>query len=341
MPLAAPDASRRLRLAFVGCGAIARWHLAAITAAAARTDVTVAVDTEPDRAAALAAEAGAEAFSSWEAAVHGAAFDAVLLMVPHHRHEELALAAVASDKHVLLEKPLAATVEGAERILAAARDSHRVFMVAENAHFWPEVRRVAELLHDGAVGELVTARAWHCAPPMPEFHGPGAWRLAVDSAGGGVAIDAGSHWLRPLRLWCGELAEVVAVTARPYAAMEGESLCRALCRFDSGVVASFDAILSPGPVAPVPLFQVTGTAGELVVDGTGRVKLYDGTDQRGTVVADGGGYLRSYEHQIAAFEAAVLDGAPPPVGPEYALGELRGALAMYRSAASRRWEPVW
>jgi len=155
-----------------------------------------------------------------------------------------------------------------------------------------------------------------------------------------VVIDAGSHWLRPLRMWLGELVELVAITAQPYAAMEGESMCRALCHFDSGVVASFDAIVSPGPVAPLPLFQVTGSRGEIVIDVLGRVKLYDGSDPRGTLVGQGG-YLQSYEGQIAGFEAAVLDGVAAPASAEDSLGELRGALAMYRSAASGRWEPVW
>ena len=235
---------------------------------------------------------------------------------------------------------MAPTLDACDRILAAARQSGTVFLVAENAQYWPEVVRTKALIDDGTVGEVITARAWHCAPPMDQFAGPGNWRFSVAEAGGGVAIDAGSHWLRPLRMWLGELVEVVAATGRPYAAMEGESMCRALCRFDSGVVASFDAVLSPGPVAPLPLFQVTGSRGELVVDVLGRVKLYDGSDPRGVVVGQGG-YLQSYEHQIAAFEAAVLDGVAPVAGAEFSLGELRGALAMYRSAASGRWEAVW
>ena len=108
-------------------------------------------------------------------------------------------------------------------------------------------------------------------------------------------------------------------------------MCRALCRFDSGVVASFDAFLVPGAVANVPLFQLTGTVGEITIDGLGRVRLFDGTDLQGTVVGQGN-YLQSYEGEMADFEAAVLDGRPPAAPAEYALGELRGALAMYRSA---------
>jgi predicted dehydrogenase len=122
--------------------------------------------------------------------------------------------------------------------------------------------------------------------------------------------------------------------------MEAESLCRALCRFDSGVVASFDVLLAPGPVAPLPLFEVIGNRGEIVIDGLGRVKLYDGTDPRGTVMYQGS-YLLGYEGQIEAFERAVLDGVTAPASAEYSLGELRAALAMYRSAASGRWEQVW
>lgn len=335
-----PDAGRRLRLALVGCGAIAEWHLAALRAAAPRTDVTAVVDVDPDRAGAMAKETGAQPFASLDDALHTGTFEAALIMVPHHLHEELAVAALNSGAHVLLEKPMAPTLEACDRILAAARRAATVFWVAENAQHWPEVVLARDLIDEGAVGDVITARAWHCSAPMAEFHGAGNWRFSVADAGGGVAIDAGSHWLRPLRMWLGELVEVVAVTGRPFEAMEGESLVRSLCRFDSGVVASFDAVLSPGPTAPLPLFQITGSRGEIVIDVLGRVKVYDGTDFGGTVVGQGG-YMQSYERQMAQFEAAVLDDAGSTVGAQYALGELRGALAMYRSARSGRWESVW
>ncbi|HUY23382.1 MAG TPA: Gfo/Idh/MocA family oxidoreductase [Acidimicrobiales bacterium] len=335
-----PDAGRRLRLAFVGCGAIAPWHLTALRAGAPRTDVTAAVDVDVERARVMAKQTGAEAFGSLEDALDADAFDAALIMVPHRLHEGLAVAALDAGRHVLLEKPMAPTVEACDRILAAARRSPAVFLVAENAQYWPEVVLTKGLVDEGAVGEVITARAWHCAPPMAEFAGPGNWRFSVADAGGGVALDVGSHWMRPLRMWLGELSEVVAATARPFEAMEGESMCRALCRFESGVVASFDVVLSPGPTAPLPLFQVTGSRGELVIDVLGRVKHYDGSDPGGTVVGQGG-YLQSYERQMAAFEAAVLDGVPAPAGAEHSLGEVRAALAMVRSAASGRWEPVW
>jgi predicted dehydrogenase len=328
-----------LRVAIVGCGAIAEWHWNALRAAATRTRVTACVDPDAARAEALATKTGARPFRSLADALAAGVADAVAIMVPHHLHEPLALEAFAARRHVLLEKPLAPEPAACARILAVARAAGTVFMVAENAQYWPGAMRARELVAAGAIGTLVTARAWCCMPFMPQFYAKDAWRFSLAAAGGGVAIDAGSHFLRPLRMWCGELVDVVAVTGRLQAAMEGESLCRALCRFESGVVASFDALLAVAGGASVPRFQITGTAGEIVIDAT-HVRLFGASGGAGTVEGESA-YLGGYEGEWRDFESAVLDGTPLAASAEYSLGELRAALAMYRSAASGRWERVF
>src|SRR5258705_5428779 len=130
-----------LRLAVVGCGAIADWHVAAIEAAAPRIRVTACVDPSAERAAALAARTGGTPFPSLASALDAGVADAVAIMVPHHLHEALALEAFRARRHVLLEKPMATTLEASARILAAARQAGTVFMLAENAQYWPGVVR--------------------------------------------------------------------------------------------------------------------------------------------------------------------------------------------------------
>lgn len=333
---------RTLDLAVVGCGAISHWHLDAIQRAALPVRVTAAIDPDVANAATIAERTGGRAFSSLTDALAVGGFSAALIAVPHHLHEPVATEALHAGLHVLLEKPIATTVEACNRILGTARDAGTVLMIAENAQYWPEVQTVRRLLADGAIGEVITARSTTFFPALGDFYGGDRpWRFDRQAAGGGVAVDTGSHWLRPLRVWLGEIDEVVATLGYPHPEMEGESLCRALLRFDSGVVASFDAMLSTGAIAPQPLFTVTGSGGEITVEGSGWVKLYDGGDWKGAKIGERGGYLTSYEGEWADFVSAVLDGTPPAVPPEYALGELRAALAMYRSAESRRWERVW
>jgi UDP-N-acetyl-2-amino-2-deoxyglucuronate dehydrogenase len=336
--------SETLKLALVGCGAISEWHRMAIEHVP-EIAITAAVDPDLARAKATAEATGAQAFSSLEAALEHGDLDACDLMLPHHLHESVAIAALESGKHVILEKPMASTPEACDRILAAAKRAPGVFMLAENAQYWPEVLIAKQLIDDGAIGDVITARAQLIFPPMPAYYGERdgqpSWRLDKREAGGGVSIDTGSHYLRPLRIWLGEIDEVVASMARPYEAMQGESLVRSLLRFRSGLVASFDLLLSQAPIAPQDMFRITGSDGEIVIGL--KVMLYNRENPRGVAVAEETpqGYMLSYRGQFADFANAALRGQPLAAPPEDSLGELYTALALERSAASGRWEKVW
>jgi predicted dehydrogenase len=341
-----PVETNKLKLAFVGCGAISQMHWLGIQQGAPQIQVTAAVDTDPEKAEAMAQKTGATAFSSLEAALRHGDFEAVDLMLPHDLHESAALEAFAAGKHVLLEKPMAPTLDACDRILEAARRAEKhhgaVFMVAENAQYWPEVVTARELIENGAIGAVVTARASIFFPPLESYYGGDQpWRFDREVAGGGIAVDTGSHWIRPLRMWLGEIDEVVAGLDHPFQRMQGESLARALFRFRSGQLASFDALLTEAPVAPEVLFRITGERGEITIGGSGRAVVYDAESRKGRPVGEPGGYLASYAGEFADFARAVREGAPLAAGPEASLGELRTALAMYRSAESKRWEKVW
>ena len=333
-----------LKLAFVGCGAIASYHLNGIREKCGNVRVTAAVDPDAAKAERLAADTGAEAFTSLEAALAVGDFDAVDIMVPHDLHEPLAIEALRAGKHLLLEKPMATTLDACDRILATAKEAGTVFMVAENAQYWPEVVLAQEVLDSGEIGEVTTARASFVAQMDSQWYsGAQPWRYDQKRRGGGVVIDGGSHWIRPLRMWLGEIDSVVAVSGRPWKTVEAETLVRALCRFESGLCASFDALEITGAMAPEQWWKVSGTEGELVIDGVfnGGLRVYSPSSPDGRLVAEPQGWGKSFGPEIADFASAVLHGKPLEAGPEDSLAELRTALAMYRSAESGQWEKVW
>ncbi len=175
------------------------------------------------------------------------------------------------------------------------------------------------------------------------FQGDRPWRLERGRTGGGITIDGGSHWIRPLRMWMGEIDEVIAVLDYPSERMEGESLARALFRFTSGKVAGFDALAMDSPVGPDDWFHVVGTKGEMVIGSgfDGPLMLYDEAHREGMRIENTMGYFTSFGPELEDFASAALDGTPPAAGPEQSLGELRTALAIYRSAETRQWEKVW
>ncbi len=336
--------AQTLTIALVGCGGIAQAHWRGIQAHVPQLRVTAVVDTDAERAAAMAEQTGGQPFTSLEAALAQGDFAAVDIMLPHHQHEAAAVQAFAAGKHVVLEKPMAPTLDACARILAAAQQAGTVFMVAEQAQYWPDACKVQELIQAGAIGEIITARAYFGNAFGKPSAGPRPWRYDLALAGGGITIDGGAHWLRPLRMWLGEVDEVVAVVGHPLAEMEGESMARALLRFQSGTVAVFDTLYAGAVMGPSEEFRITGTAGELLIEkgNQGRLLLFDQAHPAGEVIlTKGDGRNDSFGYELADFTSAVLTGTPLTAGPEYSLGELRTALAIYRSAESRQWEKVW
>ena len=262
-----------LRTAIVGCGAIAHWHLDAIDRAGVPITVTAAID--PDAEHARSASPTAPARAAYRVARRRARRPAAstprssrcrTISTSRSRSRRSAPACTCCSRSRSRRRSTRATASSPRRGAAGT-----VFMVAENAQYWPEVLTVRDLIADGAIGEVVTARAATFFPALGDFYGGDRpWRFDRAAAGGGVVIDTGSHWLRPLRMWLGEVDEVVAALGHPHPGMEGESLCRALLRFESGTVATFDAMLTTGGdrdrsrCSPSPARR-----GELTVEGSG------------------------------------------------------------------------
>lgn len=130
----------RLRVALIGCG-FQGHHLAAALTDSERCELAVCCDTDAARAEALASALphAPRVVDDWEAAIHDPAVDAVVVATTTHTHLELALATTAAGRHLLLEKPMAATVADCLAIERAAAEHGVVLMVGYKFRFAPAV----------------------------------------------------------------------------------------------------------------------------------------------------------------------------------------------------------
>jgi predicted dehydrogenase len=122
----------------------------------------------------------------------------VEILVPHHLHFQITSDAFQSGKHVSLQKPMAVSVEEADRMIEAAKQSGKVFKVFENFIFYPPVMKAKALIDAGEIGDLLTIRIKSNAGYSPNaWNIPDqtqAWRFDEKACGGGpLVFDDGHH----------------------------------------------------------------------------------------------------------------------------------------------------
>ena len=161
---------------------------------------------DANRGAAFTAERGGERnFTSLDELAAAADVDAVYIGSPNALHYEQALACIAGGKHVIVEKPLAMTLEQADEMIAECKAHGVNLMYAEELCFAPKYERVRDLVERGAVGKVYMLK-------QAEKHsGPhSAWFYKEECAGGGVMMDMGCHALAWFR-WMTGNAKVKSV----------------------------------------------------------------------------------------------------------------------------------
>jgi len=314
-----------LGLCLLGCGYIAQRHAQA--ARSLRPEVALSfASRDPGRAEAYRrAFRGVAAFPDYEAAVRDPRVHAVLICTPHHLHAAHAALAFRHGKHVLVEKPIASSLEDADAMIAGARGAGMILMVAENFWFMPAMVAARRLIQEGRLGAVsqiqLVARGYRVPSP---------WRCRRAEAGGGALIDGGIHYVNLLRQCGGEVAEVYALRPpQTIAEMEGEDSVCLLVRLRSGAVGVLvNSIGTPG-TARTQCASVSGTEGTLLIENRGRFLLLRARRGRRFLV-----FLRDrrgHGAMLREFVATIREGRRPQMAGEEGRTDLAVVLAAYRS----------
>ena len=315
-------------LLLIGCGSIARRH----AAAARRLRIPlIFASRDVERARGYARTfGGVAAYGDYAEALADPRAAGAVVCTPHDRHLGDARDAFAAGKHVLIEKPLARTLDEGDEIIAAAEAAGRVLMVAEQFHFMPAFRRVKSVIDSGRLGAL---RELHLIA-----RGLGArngWRLCSESVGGGALIDGGIHYVHNLRWWGGEVRRVTALRPpQTMVGMEGEDAITLLAELESGALGLVSNSVGAPGLLRLQWSTVTGTRGSCLADNRGRFVLVRG---------EGGMRLhvfrrdvRGYEAMLRAFGHAMTHGIAVEMDGAAGRADLAIVLSAYRSIAERR-----
>lgn len=367
------------RIAFVGCGGVAD-HYLNVYRDLEWVEVVTCIDAVPERARQAAEKlstgAHAKRVPQWTtefADALGSDVDTVIINTPNHLHREHAVAALAANKNVLLQKPVAATLVDAEAILDAAQRAarrgsisglylsyfdqplmHDLRDMISSGWFGDIAHLYARLMHRGGLVLSRQIRAEH-RNDQPN------WRASAAQTGGGCFIQLAVHYTH-LFAWMmdASVVRVTAVTKNLHCPnVEGEDIACAILEFDNGALATLDmAWCTAGEQ-----LALHGTRGTIEYIGNqtlmldsdagsfaGRIINYTGasvssvphapgasvTQQIMTVHAPRLDDLRNPHNQQRVFLEAVRANRPAAVSIASGVEDMRVVAAVYESAKAGR-----
>lgn len=239
-----------VRVAVVGAGSMGKNH-ARVLQSLPGAELVAVVDSDLATARGVSHLHGGKAHTALADAL-ASRVDAAIVAVPTQHHYETTKTLLAAGVHVLVEKPIAATVDEARSLGEIARREKRVLAVGHVERFNPAIQLLARKLAEGALGRVLEVRARRVGPFPARIRDVG------------VALDLGTHDLDVMRFVVGaDIARVYAETKRAIHTSR-EDLVSALLRFDNDVVGVLEVNwLTPTKVREL---TVTGERGMFHVD---------------------------------------------------------------------------
>ena len=333
-----------VRFGIIGCGDVAADTCLSISHCA-DASVAMLMDHQPSALRDLADMYDVPTTTNLDDVLRNPELNAVYVATPHDLHRSIGVQAAQAGKHVLMEKPIATTLEDADALIAACRESNVRLGVAFYAQTDTSLAYARDIVRAGLVGDIISVRLAALAQKPASYWTSGYsqrvttdWRTVKARSGGGVTIMNIIHDINTL-LWVTGL-----VPARVYAEMdtlstsvEVEDTVGAVIRFTNGAIgtAHGGSALPGGAHKDARGPRVFGTKGQLILGP--KVYAYLGQALEGGQ-SDTWQELRVADPQggrdamVDGFVQAVLSDAEPPVTGEAARKALELVLAIYQSA---------
>ena len=225
------------KIALLGAGFIADIHLESYHRFVPEAEVVSIYSRTEKRARSLAKKYGIrEVHDSMEEAINEPGCDIVDICLPNFLHHKDVMLAAAAGKHVIVEKPLAMTLEEADEMIAACKARNLKLMYAEELCFAPKYERVRKLVEEGAVGKIFHLRQ------CEKHSGPHSdWFYDVNQSGGGAFMDMGCHALAWFRWILGGNPKPLNVSAAMQTILhkgrtQGEDNSVVIVEFEGGAI---------------------------------------------------------------------------------------------------------
>jgi predicted dehydrogenase len=331
-----------LRAGIIGCGGIAERRHGPVLQSLKGVQLAALADVSPERLALLGERhnvAPEDHYTDYEKMLDDAELDIVHVCTPHDLHEAQATAAMEAGAHVLLEKPIATTVDEAQRIEAVAAHTGRKLTVSHNQLLSAAHLATMAPIAGGDVGEVFLVRSEGFGAAHVTGRGANQdWRTQTVAGGGGPLIDNGYHQVyKAVDYIRSPIRKAYAHIGRHVQSIEVEDTALVLFEHASGATTSIQVGWC-APAGSVRVEEIFGTHGQLRIGGEHPVRLWRQATEKweNVAVGDEGRDELGFPQLVAAFVQAIVDDGPVPVTAADSRHVLAAVAAAYESGRTGR-----
>jgi UDP-N-acetyl-2-amino-2-deoxyglucuronate dehydrogenase len=256
-----------LKFGLVGCGRIAKRHSDLLGRKQIEgAELAAVCDIQAERAEALGAEHDVPAYTDMDGMMSKEDIDVVVVLTDSGSHAEHVVHLAPFGKHIMVEKPMALTIDDADHMIRACDENGvRLFVVKQNRFNVPVVK-LREALEAGRFGKLVlgTVRVRWCRDQS--YYDQDAWR-GTWARDGGVLANQASHHVDLLEWMFGDVQSVFAKSATALVDIETEDTICVVVKFRNGALGLIEATTAIRPKDLEGSISVFGEGGSVVIAG--------------------------------------------------------------------------
>lgn len=237
----------KVKTAIVGCGKVGHMHARALNSVP-ESVFTAVCGREINKTRIFAEQYGVRAYSDIEEMVADAGVEAVIICTPHPNHAEPAVKAAKAGLHVLVEKPLASSLEDCDKIINAAKENGVILGTVCQRRFYTPVQRVKNAIDGGKIGRPVLGTVNMLGWREEAYYSSDPWRGTWKGEGGGVLVNQAPHQLDLLQWFMGPIDELYGYWSNlnhPY--IEVEDTAVAVIKFKNGGIGNIIVSNSQNP----------------------------------------------------------------------------------------------
>lgn len=305
----------------------------------------VAVQSEPSRAAAQEAHPQAHVYADYRELLGRDDIDVIDVVVPSHLHHEIASAALAAGKHLLLEKPMALSLRQCDNLIRLAREHKRVFAVGHELRLSSLWGKVQELIAAGFVGEPLYVLIELSRRPYRQ--GAGNWRYDIERVGSWI-LEEPIHFFDLARWYLSDIGDPQTVYATSNSRQAGHPELKdnfsAIMHFQRGAYAVISQTLAA--FEHHQTVKVTGTKGALWASWSGAMdrtlhptfslRAFDGEQVQEIAIDKITGEVFELEDQVAMLVRGIRSGGGISCSAEDGRWSVAMCLAAQQSVDSGR-----